>query len=70
LGKEYFEKANKLNFAAKSAHGDQQMTNDILFSDEAVIVHISGSRDQSGKVLKVSQGLKKCLGWDKQEVVG
>jgi hypothetical protein len=53
LGKEYFDKANKLNFVGKSAN-DQKMTNDVLFSDDAVIMHISGNKDQSGRVMKVS----------------
>lgn len=53
LGKEYFDKANKMNFVGKSSN-DQKMTNDVLFSDDAVIMHISGNKDQSGRVLKVS----------------
>ena len=53
LGKEYFDKASKMNFVGKSAN-DQKMTNDVLFSDDAVIMHISGNKDQSGRVLKVS----------------
>lgn len=43
---------------------------DVLFSDEAVILHISGNKDSSGRMLKVSNGLKKCFGWDRQEIMG
>jgi hypothetical protein len=42
-----------MNFVGKSAN-DQKMTNDVLFSDDAVIMHISGNKDQSGRVMKVS----------------
>lgn len=34
------------------------------------MIHISGVRESSGRILKVSQGLFKCFGLSKQEVVG
>ena len=43
---------------------------EILFSEEAVVVHISGNKESSGRVLKVSQGLYKCFGFAKNEVIG
>lgn len=63
VGKEYFDKANKMSFGDKLSH-DKKLSSDVLFSDEAVVVHVSGNRDSSGRIVKVSQGLKKCFGWD------
>lgn len=74
LGKDYYDKMNKINFGAalnehNNAHiragggamsigegGNNEEVNrsDVLFSDEAVIVHISGNRESSGRMLKVS----------------
>jgi hypothetical protein len=87
IGKEYFDRANKVNFSGlrmqanggqHGAHGggghggrtmagghDDAHKSDMLFSDEAVIVHISGNKESSGRMLKVSNGLKKCFGWDR-----
>ncbi len=45
--------------------GDDTQKSDLLFSDEAVIVHISGNKESSGRMLKVSNGLKRCFGWDR-----
>ena len=38
---------------------------DILFTEDATVIHISGNKESSGRILKTSQGLKKCFGWDK-----
>lgn len=43
-------------------------SSEILFSDEAAIIHISGNKDSSGKVMKTGHGLKKCFGYDRSEV--
>lgn len=34
------------------------------------MVHISGNKESSGRVVKVSHGLQKCFGYSKDEVVG
>ena len=47
------------------ARGNDAHKSDMLFSDEAVIIHISGNKESSGRILKVSNGLKKCFGWDR-----
>ena len=69
-GKIYFDKAEKVSFGAKSAHDNPLTRSDMLFSDELVILHISGNRESSGRVVKTSLGLKKCFGWDKTEIMG
>jgi two-component system sensor kinase FixL len=43
---------------------------EVLFTEDAVVVHMSGNRESSGRVLKVSQGLYKCFGLSKTDVVG
>lgn len=68
-GKVYFDKAEKLSFGHKG-EGKENLSNEILFSDEAVIIHISGNKGDSGRVIKTSQGLKKVFGFDKNEVHG
>lgn len=34
------------------------------------MIHISGNRETSGRIMKVSHGLFKCFGYTKQEVIG
>lgn len=68
--KQYFDRAEKASFGAKAAHENAISKTELLFSDEVVIVHISGNRESSGRIVKTSQGLKKCFGWDKTEVMG
>ena len=43
---------------------------DVPFADNTAIVHISGNRDDNGKILKTNQGLSKLFGYTKTEVVG
>jgi len=43
---------------------------DILFSEDSTVVHISGNKDTSGRILKVSNGLSKVFGFNKSEVIG
>lgn len=69
-GKIFFDKAEKVSFGHKADHGEHGQSNEILFSDEAVIIHISGNKGDSGRVMKTSQGLKKVFGFDKNEVHG
>jgi len=38
---------------------------DILFTEDAAVIHISGVKESSGRILKVSQGLYKCFGLSK-----
>lgn len=68
-GKEFFDKAHNADFAQKSVQ-EHFKRSDILFTEDATVVHISGSRESSGRILKVSQGLFKCFGFGKQEVIG
>ncbi|CDW90925.1 pas pac domain protein [Stylonychia lemnae] len=68
-GKEYFDKAHNVDFAQKSIQ-DHVKRSDILFTEDSTVFHISGNRESSGRVLKVSQGLFKCFGFSKQEVIG
>jgi hypothetical protein len=67
-GKLYSDKADKLVLAKSGTPADS--VGELLFSDEAVIVHVSGNKASSGTIVKVSHGLKKCFGWDKSEVLG
>jgi hypothetical protein len=69
-GKVYFDKAEKVSFGHKANHGEHGQSNEVLFSDEAVIIHISGNKGDSGRVIKTSQGLKKVFGFDRSEVHG
>lgn len=69
LGKTYGDKAEKVSFGAKSNH-DSNLSSDILFSDDVVVIHISGNRESSGRIVKTSTGLKKCFGYDKAEIMG
>lgn len=71
-GKLYSDKAEKLQaFGAKGGGNDNVLTSsEILFSEEAVILHISGNKESSGKIMKTSKGLKKCFGFDRQEMNG
>ena len=41
-----------------------------MFTIDTTVVHISGNRDTSGKILHVSNGLLKNFGHTKAEVVG
>lgn len=41
-----------------------------LFSDTTVVVHISGNKENSGRILKTNQGLTKVFGYNKTEVMG
>jgi hypothetical protein len=43
---------------------------EILFTEDTTVIHISGNRETSGKILHVSNGLFKCFGHTKAEVVG
>jgi len=68
-GREFIDRALAANFA-KNSFEDQARKQDELFSEETTVVHISGNRESSGRILKVSQGLQKCFGTNKNEVVG
>ena len=43
---------------------------DALFSDNTVVIHISGNKENSGKIAKTNQSLTKVFGYNKTEVVG
>ena len=38
--------------------------------DNTLIIHISGNKENSGKILKVNQSLVKTFGYNKNEVIG
>jgi PAS domain S-box-containing protein len=59
--------ANKI---VHNSMDDLVKKSDVLFTEDATVVHISGNKDSSGRVLKVSQGLQKCFGYNKSEVIG
>ena len=42
----------------------------ILFSEDTVVIHISGARDKTSKILKTNQNLTKIFGYNKTEVIG
>ena len=42
----------------------------MLFSDTTVVVHISGNKENSGRILKTNQGLTKVFGYNKTELMG
>ena len=58
-----------MDFAVKSVQENIKRS-DILFTEDSTVVHISGNKESSGRILKVSQGLYKCFGYTKQEVIG
>eukprot|EP00347_Sterkiella_histriomuscorum_P007426 403348965 len=69
LGKPYIERAQNTNFAHNSMDEGIKRS-DVLFSEDCTVVHITGNKESSGRVLKTSQGLLKCFGYNKSEVVG
>lgn len=77
-GKEYLDIAQSaqskgLGFIEKQSRNENKelkFHSDILFTEETTVIHISGNKESSGRVLKVSQGLMKTFGFNKTEVVG
>lgn len=49
----YFDKAEKVNFVTKS-NQENALSSEILFTNEAVIIHISGNKESSGRIIKTS----------------
>lgn len=45
-------------------------TSDTLFTDDTVVIHVSGDADTAGRILKVNQSLSKVFGYTKTEVTG
>lgn len=41
---------------------DDTKRSEILFTEDTTVFHISGNKESSGRILKVSQGLYKCFG--------
>lgn len=69
-GKVYIDKATNATTAALvSVQGgegeDVVKKSDILFTEDTTVIHISGNRDTSGRIVKVSHGLSKCFGYSK-----
>ena len=46
------------------------VSNDVLFSEDTTVIHISGNKENPGRILKVNQGLFKVFGYTKTEVIG
>lgn len=69
IGKGYLERA-LANNTAHNSMDENIKRSEILFSEDSTVIHISGNKDSSGRILKVSQGLNKCFGYNKTEVNG
>eukprot|EP00826_Nyctotherus_ovalis_P024670 TRINITY_DN19042_c0_g1_i1.p1 TRINITY_DN19042_c0_g1~~TRINITY_DN19042_c0_g1_i1.p1 ORF type:complete len:298 (+),score=89.54 TRINITY_DN19042_c0_g1_i1:84-977(+) len=41
----------------------------MLFSPDTVVIHISGSKESAGKILKTNDGLFRVFGYNKSEVI-
>ena len=55
VGKEYLDKALLLNNqGVRNSINEDIKRSEVLFSEEAVVIHISGNRESSGRILKVS----------------
>jgi PAS domain S-box-containing protein len=65
----FFDKAHNVNYNNKSID-EKVKKSDVLFTEDIAIIHISGNKESSGRILKVGQGLYKCFGMVKAEVIG
>ena len=59
----------KVNNSKKSLD-ELVKTSDILFAEDTVVLHVSGNKETSGRIVKTNQGLTKLFGYSKSEVVG
>ena len=69
LGNSYIERFYN-TMSTKKSIDEHTKTSDVLFSDDTTVIHISGNKEQLGKILKTSQGLSKVFGYSKTEVIG
>jgi hypothetical protein len=53
-GKIIIENANNIKFSIAKSVDEIIKTSEILFTEDAVVVHISGNKESSGRILKVS----------------
>lgn len=46
-------------------HSEEELAkkSEILFTEDTTVVHISGNRETSGRIVKASHGLTKCFGY-------
>ena len=44
-------------------------SNDILFGENTAVVHVSGSKDSTGKILQISKGVTAVLGYGPHELL-
>lgn len=70
VGKQFIDKATNHTVSAVVSDNNFVKKSEILFTEDTTVIHISGNRDSSGKILHVSNGLHKCFGYTKSEVVG
>lgn len=66
LGKKFIDRSVTSTGAA-AHHSDEDLIkkSEILYTEDTTVVHISGNRETSGKILKVSHGVHKCFGYTK-----
>ena len=69
LGNELLEKAKSNNNFKKSVE-DVAKAADVLFDDTTAVLHISGSKDTPGRILKTNRGLTSIFSYSKSEMVG
>lgn len=53
MGNSFLEKAYN-NQGAKKSVDEQLKTSDILFNEENTVIHLSGNKETTGKILKTS----------------
>lgn len=55
MGKEFLDRVQNMHLkAVKNSIDHHFRSSDILFSEDATIIHISGNKESSGRILKVS----------------
>jgi len=64
-GKKFIDTAASHTVGAHHSDDDMGKKSEILFTEDTAVIHISGNRETSGRIVKVSHGLHKCFGYTK-----
>jgi hypothetical protein len=65
VGKQYIDKSSNTVVAAHVSDQNFVKRSEILFTEDTTVIHISGNRETSGRIVKCSHGMHKCFGYTK-----